>query len=66
MITQIKPTSPAAAAGLQAGDLITHINLQGVHSASRANQILSSLKDRIVILNIERRGELYILELKSK
>ncbi len=44
MITTVAPGSPAAAAGLQSGDLITQINNQPIQAAGDVNAALAGLR----------------------
>jgi serine protease Do len=41
VVTEVAPDSPAAQAGVQAGDLITHVNHHRVTSAAQADELLS-------------------------
>jgi len=57
MITSVQPDTPAAAAGLQAGDLLTHIAGQEISDARQFAALVQASKDSPVVLDFERGGE---------
>ena len=63
LVDEVVPESPAAAAGLQAGDLLRNINDETVTTPLAAADIIHALEPSAVIsLEIEREGETLMLE----
>ncbi len=63
LVDEVVPESPAAAAGLQAGDLLRSINDEEVETPLAAADIIRGLEPGAVIsLGIERQGETLMLE----
>jgi serine protease Do len=56
VITEVKPDSAAAEAGLRAGDVIEEINRHSVNSAEEAVQMTEHPKDKITLLRVWRDG----------
>ena len=63
LVEDVVPESPAAAAGLQAGDLLRSINDEEVETPRAAADIIRALEPGAIIsLGIERQGETLTLE----
>ena len=62
VVDQVSPTSPAADAGLQPGDVIQQVNHQSVASVKDYNQAVgASKKDEPVLLLVDRGGSTMFL-----
>ncbi len=61
VIVQVAPGSPAADAGLQAGDVIMRLNAKQIGNASELSAAASSLKDGSMVSVVVRRGKQQIL-----
>jgi serine protease Do len=62
VITSVDPSSPAAEAGLQRGDVIQEVNRRPVHNMAEYRQALASGGDQAVLLLINRNGStLYVV-----
>ena len=57
VITGVDPSGPAAAAGIQAGDIIVQVNRQNVQSAEDIRSALQKSGDRPPLLLINRAGQ---------
>ncbi len=56
LVTQVDPTSPAAQAGLQQGDVIESINHHPVKSAKDAVRLTENAKDKHTLLHVWNNG----------
>jgi len=56
VITEVQPDSPAAEAGLKAGDVIQDINRKPVRSADEAVRLTENPKDKVTLLRVWRNG----------
>ena len=56
VVTAVEPSSPAAVAGIQAGDLIQEVNHKPVHNVNEYQQAISASKGGPVLLLINRGG----------
>lgn len=56
VVTQVEPDSPAAAAGIRAGDVIEEINRAPVRSMAEFSQVLDKTGDKKTLLVLARRG----------
>jgi serine protease Do len=56
VVTAVEPSSPAAVAGIQAGDLIQEVNYKPVHNVNEYQQAISASKGGPVLLLINRGG----------
>ena len=56
VVTEVKPDSAAAEAGLKPGDVIQEINRQPVKSADEAEHLTEKAKDKTTLLRIWRNG----------
>jgi serine protease Do len=56
VITEVQPDSPAAEAGLKAGDVIQEINRRPVKTAEEAVKLTETPKDKITLLRIWSNG----------
>lgn len=54
VVSSVDPGSPAAAAGLDRGDVIQEVNRKPVHSMGEYNQALASAHDQSVLLLVSR------------
>jgi S1-C subfamily serine protease len=59
VVTEVAPDSPAAQAGLQPGDVITHVNHHRVGTADAADQALAKadLKTGVQLQVENRQGQ---------
>jgi serine protease Do len=66
LVTQVTPMSPAAAAGLERGDIITEAGGRPIHSKKDFEVILESAdNERGILLLLERSGQKTFAILKS-
>jgi serine protease Do len=65
VIRDIDPDGAAAAAGLQAGDVIVQVNGQAVTSTSELTSALGQTSDRPALLLVARKGGDVFMTLKS-
>jgi len=56
VVTQVDPSGPAAAAGIERGDVIEQVNQQPVRSADEIRAALERSGDRPVLLLVNNRG----------
>jgi serine protease Do len=61
VITEVDPSSPAAEAGLKAGDVIQEINRKPVKSADEAVRLTENTKDKVTLLRVWRNGNSHFL-----
>ena len=61
VISRVKPRSPAAAAGLRKGDVITKINRQAINSLAQAKQLASKAQRGIRLSIIRGRSSLTLM-----
>jgi len=61
VISRVKPRSPAAAAGLRKGDVVTKINRQAINSPAEAKQLASKSKRGIRLSIIRGRQSLSLI-----
>jgi Do/DeqQ family serine protease len=65
-VTAVDPSSGAARAGLQAGDVITQLNGQAVDSPAKAREILSGQHERPAMAAILRGTQRFYVALPTK
>ncbi len=66
-ITEVKPDSPAAEAGLKQGDIIQEINRHSVKTAEEAVKLTENPKDKVTLLRIwSNGGSHYVVVDESK
>jgi Do/DeqQ family serine protease len=65
-VTAVDPSSTAARAGLQAGDVIAQLNGQPVDSPAKAREVLSAQHDRPVMAAIVRGTQRFYVALPTK
>ncbi|HEY9171315.1 MAG TPA: PDZ domain-containing protein, partial [Verrucomicrobiae bacterium] len=56
LVVNVEPDSPAAAAGLQPGDVILEINRQRVENADEAVRLSEQVKGNRALLRVYSRG----------
>ena len=56
IVTRVAPGSPAAAAGIQPGDLIEEVNRTAVTSVDEFSTVIAGLKEEETLLVLARRG----------
>lgn len=61
VITEVDPSSPAAAAGIQQGDIIQDVNRQPVHNVTEYEQALKGTGKQSVLLLVNRGGTTYFV-----
>jgi serine protease Do len=61
IVLQVEPTSAAARAGLEAGDVILEINKQPVRSADEAVRLTEKARDRMTLLRVWSDGRIRFL-----
>ena len=67
LVTQVEPDSPAAAAGLQRGDVITSINRRAMRNATEAISALQQLQTgQTAFLLVTRGGTRMLVELRRE
>jgi serine protease Do len=67
VVTQVEPDSPAAEAGLKAGDVIQEINRQSVKTAEEAVRLTEHPKDKVTLLRVwSNGGSHYVVVDESK
>jgi S1-C subfamily serine protease len=58
LVTEVAPLSPAAAAGVERGDIITEAGGRPIHSKKDFETILGGMNnDRVILLLLERGGQ---------
>ncbi|MGA2231601.1 MAG: PDZ domain-containing protein [Tepidisphaeraceae bacterium] len=66
VVTSVDPNSPAAEAGVQAGDVITHVNHHKVTTATQADEALSKADVKAgVLLQVDNQQGTELLFVKS-
>jgi serine protease Do len=67
VITEVKPDSPAAEAGLKQGDVIEEINRHPIQTANEAVRLTQNTKDKVTLLRIwSEGGSHYVVVDESK
>jgi serine protease Do len=67
VVTEVKPDSPAAEAGLKQGDVILEINRHPVKTADEAVRLTENTKDKVSLLRIwSNGGSHYVVVDESK
>ncbi len=62
LVSQVRPGSPAAEAGLSAGDVITQVDREKIRSAEQCAELLRARKDADVILRVwSKTGSRYVV-----
>jgi serine protease Do len=61
VVEGVRPQSAAAAAGLQAGDVILEVNRVTITSVGRFSQILAAARGQVLLLVYRRGGTLYTI-----
>ena len=61
VITSVDPSSPAAAAGLERGDVIQEINRKAVRSPEEYNKTLTETRGKAVLLLVNRGGSTHFV-----
>ena len=56
VVSGVDPSSAAAAAGLQSGDIIQEVNRKPVHNVSEYQQAVAASGDQPILLLVERSG----------
>jgi serine protease Do len=56
VITEVDPSSPAAEAGLKAGDVIQEINRKPVRTAEEAVKLTENKDNKVTLLRVWRSG----------
>ena len=56
MVTEVKPDSAAAEAGLKPGDVIQEINRKPVKTAEEAVRLTENTKDKTTLLRVWSKG----------
>jgi serine protease Do len=61
VITSVDPSSPAAAAGLERGDVVQEVNRKAVRSAEEYNKTLAETGGKAVLLLVNRGGSTHFV-----
>src|SRR6516225_8415659 len=61
VITSVDPSSPAAAAGLERGDVIQEVNRKAVRSPEEYNKTLTETRGKAVLLLVNRGGSTHFV-----
>ena len=61
VITSVDPSSPAAAAGLERGDVIQEVNRKAVRSPEEYNKALAETRGKAVLLLVNRVGSTHFV-----
>ena len=61
VITSVDPSSPAAAAGLERGDVIQEVNRKAVRSPEEYNKTLAETRGKAVLLLVNRGGSTHFV-----
>jgi S1-C subfamily serine protease len=64
VITSVDPSSPAAAAGLERGDVIQEVNRKAVPSPEEYNKALAETRGKAVLLLVNRGGSAHFVILE--
>ena len=62
VVTDVAPDSPAGAAGLRPGDVITEADRQPVHNVTQYNQALAHATNQVLFL-VDRQGQRFFVAL---
>src|SRR3989454_6055716 len=57
VVRQVEPNTPAAEAGLQAGDRVVAVSGQPVRSAEQVTQYIREHKSQPITLSVDRQGQ---------
>jgi serine protease Do len=66
VVTSVDPSSMAAAAGLERGDVIQEVNRKPVHNMTQFSEALASAGDQAVLLLVNRGGTTHYIVVQSK
>jgi serine protease Do len=66
VITSVDPSSPAAAAGLEPGDVIEEVNRKAVRSPEEYNVALAETRGKAVLLLVNRGGSAHFVNLEPQ
>jgi regulator of sigma E protease len=66
MVKSINMSSPADKAGVKGGDIILRVNQQAMLSFEKMREIISSLNDEAVVVEIARNGEIQTVSVKPE
>ena len=66
VVTSVDPSSMAAAADLERGDVIQEVNRKPVHNMTQFNEALASVGDQAALLLVNRGGTTHYIVVQSK
>ena len=66
VVTSVDPSSAAAAAGLDAGDVIQEVDRKPVHNVDEYRQVLAEAHGRSVLLLVNRGGSTHFLVIQPQ
>jgi serine protease Do len=64
-VAEVAPASPAADAGLQAGDVIEQVNRKPIHDVSSLRQAVSASGEKPALVLVRREGASLYLTLEA-